>query len=73
MWNLIKLHRNDPWVVPFQSFFKDSNSMQNSGCHDNQNEKIKQIFLSKITGPIYQNNLAQWTLGDPLPRLFKLY
>ena len=35
------LHRNDPWVVLFHSCSKNFNSMQNSGCHGNQKEILK--------------------------------
>ena len=33
-------------------FFKDFHSMQKSGCHGNQKEKLKKIFLSKTAGQI---------------------
>ena len=47
--------------------FKEFNPMLNSGYHGNQ-RKILKIFLSKSTGQI-----SIWSLGDPLPNLFKLF
>ena len=50
--------------------FKDFNFMQNSGSHGNQKENK---ILSKTTGAHLKIICHKWSLGDPLPRLFKLY
>ena len=54
---ILKLNRND-----LSKSFKDCNSMQNSGCHDKQKEKLKKSSCQKL--------LAQGT-NDPGDTLYK--
>ena len=57
---------------PLSKLFKECHSMQNSGCHGNQKDLKKNIFLSK-TGWISKLFGTDWSLGDPLRELFTLF
>ena len=46
--------------------------MQNSGCHGNQKENINKKILVKNYWSDFKIIWYKWSLGDPLPKLFKL-
>ena len=60
---LIKLHKNDSQVMPFQNTL---NSMKNYGCHGNQKKKALTIFL-------FQTVVARAFIFGMLHHLVALY
>ena len=74
-WILTKLHRNDPWVVPYQS-----SSNRSSWLHKNRSRGQKIGFQNAIfKNLLVRNYKAQsfhiWYIASsrcPLPKLFKL-
>ena len=47
--------------------------VHNSGCHGNQKETLSKYSCKKTTGPIWKINWYKLSLGDPLPKLLKLF
>ena len=72
-WILTKLHRNDPWAVPYQSCSNGSDWL-----HKSRGQKIgfqNAIFKNLLVRNYKAQSFHIWYLASskgPLPKLFKL-
>ena len=65
---LSKISLNNIFGGPLLNLLKDFHFMLNSGCHGNQTENFKKIFLSKML----ENNLVQIFLEGPSTKIAKI-
>ena len=56
---------------PISKLFKEFHSMQNSGCHGNQKEKLKKSSCQKLLVR-FQNNFIQMLLGWPSTKIVQI-
>ena len=72
-WIVTKLYRTDPWVVPFQSCSKNSISCIIVVAIIGKKAKLLKNLLVKNYWSDFKIIWYKWSLGDPLPKLLKLF